>query len=85
MGREAFVTIRPEDIAMSADEPMSAENVLSGQVIDTIYLGNLLDCRVDVDGRELRVQLNHDEAPRLGERVYLTFVVDVCHGLPDDA
>ena len=85
VGGDAVVTIRPEDMSMSSAPPADAANVLSGQVMETIYLGNILDCRVDVDGREVRVQLNHDEAPRPGAQVYLTFAVDACHGLVDDA
>jgi ABC-type Fe3+/spermidine/putrescine transport system ATPase subunit len=84
VGSDAVVTIRPEDITMSSNVPVDAENVLSGLVMDIIYLGNVLDCRVDVDGREVRVQLNHDEAPCSGDRIYLTFAADVCHCLPDD-
>lgn len=84
VGSDAVLTIRPEDLTMTFEAPVNAENVLSGQVADIIYLGSMLDCRVDIDGCELRVQLNHDEAPRRGERVYLTFSVDACHGLPDD-
>ncbi len=84
VGSEAVVAIRPEDISLLAKAPATAENVLSGEVVDTIYLGSFLDCRVDIDGQEIRVQLNHDDAPSPGERVYLTFAVDVCHGLPDE-
>lgn len=85
VGSDAVAVLRPEDIVLLTNAPATAENVPSGEVMDTIYLGNFLDCRVDVDGRELRVQLNHDNAPSPGERVYLTFAVDACHGLPDES
>jgi hypothetical protein len=83
-GSDAVVTVRPEDLALWTDMPMTTDNVLSGRVRDIIYLGNFLDCRIDIDGYELRVQLNHDEALPRGDRVYLTFAIDACHGLPNE-
>jgi hypothetical protein len=51
-------------------------------VQDTIYLGNVLDCRVDVNGHEIRVQLNHDEELPRGLSVYLTCPIEACRCLP---
>ena len=82
VGSEAVLTVRPEDIVLHTAGTVAGENVLVGQVRDIIYLGNFFDCRVDVDGHELRVQLNHDEAYPHGERVYLTFPSDACYCLP---
>lgn len=84
-GSDAVITVRPEDLTLWTDMPTTTDNVLSGRVRDIIYLGNFLDCRVDIDGYELRVQLNHDEAPHPGDRVYLTFAIDTCHCLPNES
>ena len=64
--------------------PTNTDNGLSGRVREIIYLGNFLDCRVDIDGYELCVQLNPDEAPHPGDRVYLTFAIGTCHCLPNE-
>jgi len=82
VGSEAVLAIRPEDIHLSTDVPSHAENVLTGHIRDTIYLGNLLDCRVDVDGQELRVQLRHDEELPRGTPVYLICPLEACRCLP---
>jgi iron(III) transport system ATP-binding protein len=79
---EAVLAIRPEDIALSTQAPSGTENVLTGRVQDTIYLGNVLDCRVDVNGHEIRVQLNHDEELPRGLSVYLTCPIEACRCLP---
>lgn len=81
-GAQAVLTIRPEDITLQTDAPATQQNVFVGQVMDTIYLGNFLDCRVNVDGHEVRVQLHLDQEPARGEQVYLEFSRDRCHCLP---
>jgi iron(III) transport system ATP-binding protein len=82
VGTEAVLSVRPEDITLGTEAPSSSDNVLAGQVRDTIYLGNFLDCRVEVDGREIRIQLYHDgELPR-GTPVYLTCPAAACRCLP---
>jgi iron(III) transport system ATP-binding protein len=81
-GSEAAVAIRPEDIVLSTVAPTTAENVLTGQVRETIYLGNVLDCRVDIEGQEFRVQLRHDEEFPQDTDVYLVCPIDACRCLP---
>ena len=77
-----MLAVRPEDITLHTEAPTSVENVLTGHVQDTIYLGNFIDCRVDVNGHELRVQLQYDAEPPQGASVYLSFSSDACHSLP---
>jgi hypothetical protein len=45
--------------------------VLPAIIQTTIYLGNMLDCVVDVGGQELRVQLHPRGAPAAGSQVKL--------------
>ena len=82
-GDDVTLMIRPEDIRLSAAKPNASDNVLLGQVRDIIYLGNFLDCRVDVDGQEIRVQIDHDEDQPRGTPVYLTCPLDACRCLAD--
>jgi ABC-type Fe3+/spermidine/putrescine transport system ATPase subunit len=80
-GQRLVLSLRPEDIAIHLQRPnsLSDGNLLEGEIIDTVYLGNFLDCRVRVGRYEVGVQINHYEqlAPR--QRVFLTFHPD--HGL----
>lgn len=82
VGSDAVLAIRPEDITLSTEAPSNPENVLMGQVQEHIYLGNFLDCRVNVGGQEIRVQLRHDEEPPEGGDVYLTCPLHACRSLP---
>jgi len=73
-GGRVFVNIRPEDLMLDVNEPAAngTKNVLPGAVIDTVYLGNFLDCRVDVRGHEIGIQIDHFEQLGEGQRVWLT-------------
>ena len=75
------LSLRPEDIAVHIERPNgeAGSNVFEGEVIQTVYLGNVLDCRVRVGGHELSVQIDHFEQIAPQQKVYLSFEPD--HGL----
>lgn len=80
-GQQIYLSLRPEDISLHRrrpDDPFRA-NVIQGVVIDTVYLGCFLQCRVQVGQRELNVQVDSHERVVPDERVFLAFRPD--HGL----
>jgi iron(III) transport system ATP-binding protein len=79
-GRRVMLSVRPEDIILHLQRPESPDgNLLEGEVIDAVYLGNFLDCQVRVGRYEIGVQINHYEQLVPGQKVFLTFAPD--HGL----
>ena len=72
------VSLRPEDVTLNTDKPSDAENLnlLEGKVIDTVYLGSFLECRVDVKGHEINIQIDHFENLSRDQTVFLTFRAD---------
>jgi iron(III) transport system ATP-binding protein len=74
-GERLLVNIRPENLLLHATKPDAggSRNLLAGEVIDTVYLGNFLECRVGVRGHEIGVQIDHYEDLTPGQTVYLTF------------
>jgi iron(III) transport system ATP-binding protein len=80
-GQRLFLILRPEDIAMRAreEERASNGNAFEGDVVDTIYLGNLLECRVRVGRYEVNVQIDHYQRFAPQQKVILSFTPD--HGL----
>ena len=56
-GQSCHLAIRPEKVAISADKPIDAANVLQGKVLDIAYLGNLSTYYVQLpDGPIIKAQ-----------------------------
>jgi len=80
-GQRIVLSLRPEDIALHLERPEAgaSANLMEAEVIDTVYLGNFLDCRVKVGTHEVGVQIDHFERLAPAQRVFLTFSPE--HGL----
>jgi len=81
-GQKVTLNLRPEDITMKSEPPAgdrSGGNGFEGEVIDTIYLGNLMECRIRVGCHEISVQIGHYEQIVPRQKIYLSFEPD--HGL----
>ncbi|HEY2238553.1 MAG TPA: ABC transporter ATP-binding protein [Streptosporangiaceae bacterium] len=58
-GDKALVTVRPENVEINPQPGPDLINQWSdGTMSDTVYLGNKLECRVQVDGQPLSVDLH---------------------------
>lgn len=81
-GDEVKVVIRPESIVVHADGPAAdgagAANAVEGTVKDLSFLGNLIDCSVDVGDKSLLVQLVPPATVEVGQRVTLSLPPDDC-------
>jgi iron(III) transport system ATP-binding protein len=80
-GQTLYLSLRPEDVRLHTSRPRDDQNgnLQQGELIDTVYLGNFLECRVRMGGREIAVQMDHFENLAPGQQVYLTFRPE--HGL----
>jgi hypothetical protein len=80
-GRTVFLCLRPEDLELHAIRPSDADhvNIMEAEVIDTVYLGSFLECRVRIGPCELAVQAGHAQALTPGRKVFLTF--DPAHAI----
>jgi ABC-type Fe3+/spermidine/putrescine transport system ATPase subunit len=69
------LSLRPEDVTLHLARPEGTahENLIEGQVIDTIYLGSFLEGRVQVGPHEIGIQIDHFENLTSGQTVYLSF------------
>jgi ABC-type Fe3+/spermidine/putrescine transport system ATPase subunit len=66
-GQGVLCAFRPEAVAFLVGEPSEGDNVVSGQVRDVVYLGDLEQYVVDlVDGTEVRV-VEHNPTRRIAE------------------
>ena len=77
-GKPVVLCLRPEDLELHVERPSgsSGANIIDVEVIDTVYLGTYLECRVRVGRYEVCVQTDHYKplAPR--QKVFLAFQPD---------
>ncbi len=80
-GERLHLSLRPEDLSLHVERPDASAggNLFEGEIIDTVYLGNFLECRVGVGRYEVGIQIDHYEQLVSGQKVFLTFDPD--HGL----
>ena len=70
-GDDVILSIRPENVRASHEEINGAS--IEGEVIQVIFLGNCVDCRVQWGEFEWKI-LSHPRADLSeGDKVYLTF------------
>jgi len=69
-GSPAVLSVRPENVEALRD-PDGGGPRLEGEVLQTIFLGNCLDCRVRWGDFEFKVLAPSRDRLRPGERVYL--------------
>jgi iron(III) transport system ATP-binding protein len=68
-GQQAVVSIRPESVQTSRDRGNGA--CIEGEVLQLIFLGNCIDCRVRWGAFEWKVLAHPRVGLRKGEKVYL--------------
>jgi putrescine transport system ATP-binding protein len=82
-GQKCFLAMRPEKVAISADEPQEVANKVQGQIIDIAYLGNLSTYHVKLaNGTMMKAQIANTR--RLSRRS-LTWEDDVWLSWTDTA
>ncbi len=79
-GQAIKLCVRPEDLQLHLKEPtgVNGANVVIGEVIDTVYLGSFLECRVQCGANEIGIQIDHFEQLSPKQKVWLTFQPDHC-------
>ena len=72
------IAVRPEDVALSRERPHEQENVFCVRVAASVFLGNLVDYRLDLDGLSLRVQTARTQRFVEGESLYARLAPEHC-------
>ncbi len=80
-GTKAVVTARPEDIVLYRSSAPEGVNVLTGKVVNRVFLGEVVDYIIDVGERELRARLRSDDF-QIGQAVVAGVAPQKCVGLP---
>ncbi len=81
VGAAVSVAVRPENFATRAangDGGVSTGNVLKGKVSHAVFLGDSLDCQVEVHGLPVRAKVEQTSRIDVGDEVYLEFDGGAC-------
>jgi ABC-type Fe3+/spermidine/putrescine transport system ATPase subunit len=82
--RAVTVAIRPEAIRLGAGAATPGCNVLRGRLLESAFLGNIVDHQVDVDGMLVRVQGSRRESVAPGSLVELMIPIGDCVAMHND-
>ncbi len=83
-GETVLISIRPQNVLVSREPAPNARNVFRGKVRVSVFLGEYVDCQVEVGDHVLRAHMH----PRLrisrGEEVFVHLPRDLCTVVPDE-
>jgi len=77
-GSAVVLAVRAEHFEVSLREPEGAVNVLKGKVSNLLFLGETLDCQVEVEGRLIQVKAPAALTVEDGDEVYLRVPPEHC-------
>jgi iron(III) transport system ATP-binding protein len=78
------VAIRPEAIRFGRPDQVAGSNVLAGTLVESSFLGNIIDHQVDIGGVLLRVQGDRQETYAPGAAVNLVIPTSECVAMRSD-
>jgi len=83
-GTRVAVAVRPENVMLHTGAPPAGDdvNVLSGKVQSVVYLGNTLDCQVEVGGALVKADVHPGESVSEGDAIALSFKVSASRVVP---
>jgi iron(III) transport system ATP-binding protein len=81
VGDQVVLLVRPEDVSLTDQDPLSSSNVLEGRVESIIFMGDALDCRVAIGQELLRLKIQASVDVGRGDTVFLDLPPQRCHAL----
>jgi len=81
-GSNVVVVIRPESIVLHRQKPAQASNVVEGKIATAMFLGEYVDCTVEIGGVILQTHQPHAFQVRRGEPIWVELPPGECLALP---
>jgi len=70
-GNAFILFVRPEDVIVSTERPVGDINIFEGTVKDVVFLGEILDCHVQVGDQVIRARLHPKSSIERNQHVYV--------------
>jgi iron(III) transport system ATP-binding protein len=81
-GDKVVVVVRPESIVLHQQKPSHGENILEGKVGAAMFLGEYVDCTIELGKNVLETHQPHSLRVRRGDTVWVELPVGDCMALP---
>ncbi len=81
-GEQVLIAIRPQNVLVTHNPPAGAHNIFSGTLRETIFLGEYMDCRVEVGSIVFRVYIHPHLNIHRGEKLFIQIPRDLCTVIP---
>lgn len=83
-GAEVVVVVRPESIVLHREKPADAVNVIEGKIATAMFLGEYVDCSVELGQVVLQTHQSHTLRVRRGEAIWVELPPGECLALPGE-
>jgi iron(III) transport system ATP-binding protein len=77
-GSELSLAVRPEHFEISLTKPAAADGTLKGKVSNLLFLGEALECYIEVEGRMIHVKAPDTVDIKDGDEVFLRVAAEHC-------
>jgi iron(III) transport system ATP-binding protein len=81
-GSRVVVVVRPESVNVHQQKPSGSQNVLEGKIGAAMFLGEYLDCTVELGKNILQTHQRHTLQLRRGDPVWVELPAGECMALP---
>ncbi|MBI2987702.1 MAG: ABC transporter ATP-binding protein [Deltaproteobacteria bacterium] len=83
-GADVVVVVRPESIVLHRKRPAETINVVEGKVATVMFLGEYLDCSIELGKNVLQTHQPHSLQLRRGETLWVELPPGACMALPSE-
>jgi iron(III) transport system ATP-binding protein len=84
-GAKAVVVVRPESIVLHQKKPSHGENLLEGKIGAAMFLGEYVECTIELGNNVLQTHQPHSVQVRRGDTVWVELPAGDCMALPAEA
>jgi hypothetical protein len=81
-GSEVVVVVRPESLVLHRNKPIASENIIEGKIGAAMFLGEYVECTVEVGRNVLQTHQPHTLQVRRGDTVWVELPAGECMALP---
>ena len=81
-GDKVVVVVRPESIVLHQKKPAHGDNILEGKIGAAMFLGEYVDCTIELGKNVLETHQPHSLRVRRGDTVWVELPVGDCMALP---